>query len=55
VQSFTARMPLLMATSASDYGEDAGVLNSVIYTVSIPYSKLHTHIHLKALFPGLTW
>jgi len=39
VQSFSARVPLLTATSAfgiSDWGEDAGVLlNSVIYTVRV--------------------
>jgi len=38
VQSFTARMPLLTATSAFGLGRiDAGVLlNSVIYVVSVP-------------------
>jgi len=36
VQSFTARMPSLTATSAFRLGEDAGVhLINVIYTVSI--------------------
>jgi len=38
VQSFTARMPLL-TTSASGLGEYAWVLlNSIIYTVVVPYS-----------------
>ena len=38
VQSFTARMPLLMATSTFRLGQkNAGVLMNVIYTVSIPY------------------
>ena len=37
MQSFTACMPLLTASSHLDYGEDAGVLlNSVIYIVSVP-------------------
>ena len=35
---FTARMPLLTATSAFGLGRDARVLfNSVIYTVTVPY------------------
>jgi len=37
VQTFTAHMPLLTATSAFGLGEDAGVLNSAIYTVFILY------------------
>jgi len=37
VQSFTAHMPSVMATSTFSMGQDAKVLlNSVIYTVSIP-------------------
>jgi len=44
-------MPLLTATSAFRLGKDAGVLNSVVYTVSIPYydaemqHTIHTHTH----------
>ena len=38
MQRFTARMPLLTATSAFGLGRDARVLlDSVIYTVSVPY------------------
>jgi len=41
VQSFTACMLLLTATSAFRLGEDAGVLlSSVIYTVSVPPTVL---------------
>ena len=41
VQSFTARVPLLMATSAFRLGKNAGVhLNSVIHPVSIPLNSV---------------
>jgi len=48
-------MPLLTATSAFRLGKDAGVLNSVVYTVSIPYYDAEmqhtTHTHTPIYRP----
>jgi len=54
VQSFTARVPLLVTTSAFRLGEDAGVFNSVIFTVSIPYFKNTKSKILEYLQQALT-
>jgi len=57
VQSFTARMPLLMANSTFGLVRDAGVLNSVIYTVSVPPNRTvnqKCRIQLSRCFTWIT-
>jgi len=49
VQSFTAHVPLLTATSAFRLGKNAGVhLNSVIHPVSIPLNSVRA-LHGSAI------
>ena len=63
VQNFTARMPLLTATSAFGSEEDVGVpLNSVVYTVkgkvfpySLPSVGPGADPGVQAVSPQVTW